>query len=66
MVSQKHFATTTALTITVSFAWIASIVARIMVPSWPAGAGIDSAMLLVLGYWFSINAARRNGRKEDK
>ncbi len=60
MVSQKHFEATTGLTITVSIAWVASLIARMLSPSFAVGPAVDSAMLLVLGYWFSLNAVNKN------
>ena len=52
---------TTLLTVVIVAFWIITAVARIWIP-FPAAAVLDSAMPLVIGYWFVSNAGtKKNG-----
>lgn len=50
----------TILTIAIVVLWVASAIVRLWQP-WPAAAILDSAMPLVIGYWFVSSALKRNG-----
>jgi len=51
----------TILTAAIVALWTVTAVVRIWQP-WPAAAILDSAMPLVIGYWFVTNAATKNGK----
>ena len=51
----------TALTLAVTGAWLASLIIRLYRPEWNAASGLDALMLLIVGYWFSVNSIRKNG-----
>ena len=52
---------TTLLTVVIVAFWIVSAVIRIWVP-FPPGAVLDSAMPLVIGFWFvSTSSSTKNG-----
>jgi len=55
---------TTLLTLIVSGAWLASFIARLIMPAFTVGPGLDAGMLIILGYWFSASAiSNKNGKK---
>ena len=57
-----HLHVSDILTLVVVGAWLASFVIRVFNPTFPAGAGVDAAMLLIIGWWFSAKAVKkRNG-----
>jgi hypothetical protein len=53
----------TALTIIVCATWLATFVARILHHSYEGSAAVDTAMLLLLGFWFGSSAM---SRKEEE
>jgi hypothetical protein len=58
---------TNLLTLIIVAVWIATAVVRMFRP-WPEAAIIDSAMPLVIGYWFASTAAGKrndNGHNEN-
>jgi hypothetical protein len=56
----------TILTVVIVVFWMITAVVRIWQP-WPAASIVDSAMPLVIGYWFVINAAaKKNGTPTGK
>lgn len=55
---------TTLLTIAIVVLWLITAVVRIWVP-WSVASVLDSAMPLVIGYWFVSNASpKKNGNGE--
>jgi hypothetical protein len=54
------------LTVVIVAAWIATAVVRIWKP-WPEAAILDSAMPLLIGWWFAATAAaKRNGNGHNE
>lgn len=51
---------TNILTLLIVGVWIITAVVRIWV-DWPQAVILDSAMPIVLAYWFASTAARKNG-----
>jgi hypothetical protein len=47
------------LTFLVSLTWVASFIVRLYVPSFMGNAAVDSCMLLIIGYWFSVQASTK-------
>ena len=47
------------LTFLVSLTWVASFVVRLYMPDFMGTAAVDSCMLLIVGYWFSVQAVKK-------
>lgn len=54
----------TGLTLLVSVAWLISFVIRIWHP-WDGSTVADTAMLLVLGFWFGTKALKKEPSNDD-
>ena len=55
---------TTILTLIIVAVWIIGAVVRLFVP-WPEMRVLDSALPLVVGYWFVSAAIKRNGGQQN-
>lgn len=55
-----RYVVTTLLTVVITAVWIISAVVRIWI-EWPEAAILDSAMPVIVGYWFVTSAIKRNG-----
>ena len=53
---------TTILTAIIVAVWLVSAVVRIFHP-WPEASVIDSAMPMVIGFWFFTGTKKDNGEK---
>lgn len=62
IIVQRGTTAVNVLTFVAMLAWMGSLIARTVLPATlPAYSGVDAVVLLIVAWWFSSGAIRRNG-----